>query len=92
MYFNHFILFPINPTANNYTFAVKGLLLVVCRADADGDGLITKEEWFEVLTKAGKKVTRWVDEKGRGCAFCEPRQMLDVNGIINSFNIGRLFG
>jgi len=28
------------------------------RADADGDGLITKEEWFEILTKAGKKVTR----------------------------------
>ena len=29
-----------------------------CRADADGDGLISREEWFDVLTKAGKKVTR----------------------------------
>ena len=28
------------------------------RADADGDGLISREEWFDVLTKAGKKVTR----------------------------------
>ena len=51
--------------------------MIVFRADADGDGLITKEEWFEVLTKAGKKVTRWVDEKGS-----------DVKGLINSFNIG----
>ena len=30
----------------------------LCRADADGDGLISREEWFDVLTKAGKKVTR----------------------------------
>ena len=45
-----------------HIFCIK--LLIVFRADADGDGLITKEEWFEVLTKAGKKVTRWVGQKG----------------------------